>query len=29
MDALEHNNILSTELLGDAIPKWLFHFRTP
>lgn len=29
MDALEHNNILSTELLGDAIPKWLFRFRTP
>lgn len=29
MDALEHNNILSTELLGNAIPKWLFRFRTP
>ncbi|SDW51509.1 carboxylesterase family protein [Flavobacterium degerlachei] len=29
MDALEHNNILSTELLGDAIPKWLFRFSAP
>lgn len=29
MDSLEHNDVLSTELLGEAIPKWLFRFRTP
>jgi predicted peptidase len=29
MDALAHNDILSTQLLGESIPKWLFEFRNP
>ncbi|MGO4821777.1 MULTISPECIES: prolyl oligopeptidase family serine peptidase [unclassified Flavobacterium] len=29
MDALAHNDILSMQLLGEAIPKWLFQFRNP